>query len=277
MDREADLHLHSIYSDGTFTPTEIVKHAKELSLSCISITDHDTTDGLDEAFKAASECDIEFISGVELSSSYKRKEVHILGYFIDYKEKWFLDRLEKFRAARKLRFLEMVKRLRERGVKVDYEKILNENPKAAIGRLHLGKAVYREGHTSSIREVFDKYLGEGKPCYVKKEELSVVDAIEIIKKLGGVSILAHPYLLRDDKIVLELLDLGFNGIEASHFEHPKGIEEKYSKIARERNLLLSGGSDCHGEAKEDILMGKKRVPYDVVVKMKEYLVSYGRK
>jgi 3',5'-nucleoside bisphosphate phosphatase len=271
MNKEADLHLHSIYSDGTFTPAEILKYAQGFSLSCISITDHDTVEGLAEAFKVLPQFDIELISGIELSSSYKRKEVHILGYFIDYKSEWFLERLEKFRESRKLRFLEMVKRLRERGIKIDYEQVLNDNPKAAIGRLHLGKAVYEQGYTKSIKEVFDKYLGEGKPCYVEKEELPVIDALEMIKRLGGVSILAHPYLLRDDNLVNELLDLGFNGIEAAHFEHSKGIEESYSKMARRKGLLLSGGSDCHGEAKEQMLMGKKRIPYSLVLKMKEYL------
>ncbi|MDP8216778.1 MAG: PHP domain-containing protein [Candidatus Kaelpia imicola] len=271
MNREADLHLHSMYSDGTFSPAEILRRAKELSLSCISITDHDTVAGLDEAFKAANEIDIEFISGVELSSSYRDREIHILGYFIDYKEEWFLNRLKSFRDFRKLRLLKMVKKLRDCGLSVNYEKILNDNPKAAIGRLHLGKALYEEGHISSIKEAFDRYLGEGKSCYVEKEELSVPRAIEMVRSLGGISVLAHPYLLRDDSIVAELLDFGFDGIEAAHFKHPKGTEKRYSKMAGERGLLLSGGSDCHGEARADILMGKKRVPYDIVIKMKEYL------
>ena len=271
MNKEADLHLHSIYSDGTFTPTEILNYAKELSLSCISITDHDTVNGLDEAFKAAAELDIELIPGIELSSSYKRKEIHILGYFIDYKAEWFLDKLKSFRRSRKLRFLEMVKKLRERGIEVDYEKILNDNPQAAIGRLHLGKAVYEEGHASSIREVFDRYLGDGKTCCVEKEELSILDAIEMIKRLGGISILAHPYLLRDDNMVAELLDIGFSGIEALYLGHSKGMEKNYIKMAREKGLLISGGSDCHGKAKDNILMGKKKIPYEVVIKMKEYL------
>jgi 3',5'-nucleoside bisphosphate phosphatase len=271
MNKEADLHLHSIYSDGTLTPVEILEHAQELSLSAVSITDHDTVDGLSQAFKALPDFDLELIAGIELSSSYKRKEVHILGYFIDYKEEWFLERLKRFRESRKLRFLEMVKRLREKNIKIDYEKVLNDNAEAAIGRLHLGKAVYQQGYTKSIKEVFDRYLAEGKPCYVEKEELPVIDALEMIKRLGGISILAHPYLLRDDNLVNELLDLGFNGIEAAHFEHSKGIEESYSKMARRKGLLLSGGSDCHGEAKEQMLMGKKRVPYSLVLKMKEYL------
>ncbi|MDP8253912.1 MAG: PHP domain-containing protein [Candidatus Kaelpia aquatica] len=271
MNKEADLHLHSIYSDGTFTPTEILKQAKDLSLSCISITDHDTVDGLDEAFKAANEIDIEFISGIELSSSYKGKEIHILGYFIDYREEWFLSKLKSFRDARKVRFMEMVKKLKDHGLAVDYEKILNDNPKAAIGRLHLGKALYEEGLVPSIAEVFAKYLGEGQSCYVAKEDLSISEVIEMIRSLGGLSILAHPFIIRNDSIVSELLDFGFDGIEASHLRHPKGIEKMYSKVAKERGILLSGGSDCHGEAKADMLIGKKRVPYDLVVKMKEYL------
>ncbi len=271
MNKEADLHLHSMYSDGTFTPSEILRKAKELSLSCVSITDHDTVDGLDEAFKVAREIDIEFISGIELSSVHKDREIHILGYFINYKEEWFLNRLKSFKNFRKLRFMEMVKKLRKYNIIVDHKKILRENPKAAIGRLHLGKALYDEGLVPSIKEVFDKYLGDGKPCYVKKEELSILDAIEMIRRLGGIAILAHPFLLRDDSMVAELLDLGFDGIEASHFEHPKGIEKNYSKMAKDRGILLSGGSDCHGEAKANMLMGKKKIPYELVIKMKEYL------
>ncbi|HEO64178.1 MAG TPA: PHP domain-containing protein [Candidatus Omnitrophica bacterium] len=270
MNKEADLHLHTIYSDGTLTPSELIKAAKEMGLSCIAVTDHDSVDGIEEAAAEADRLKVEMIPGVELSVDYKGREVHVLGYFIDYKEGWFLDMLAELRESRKRRFFEIVDKLKEHDVVLDEVRIARENENSALGRLHIAKEIYREGYTGSVKEAFVRYIGEGKPCYVKKDYLAPADAVSIIKKIGGISVIAHPHLLGDEGIVFDLIKEGIEGIEVYHFEHPKSVEEKYLAIALENGLLVTGGSDCHGQGKGELLLGRKRIPYDLVQGLKDF-------
>ncbi|MDD5613951.1 MAG: PHP domain-containing protein, partial [Candidatus Omnitrophica bacterium] len=242
----------------------------EVGLSCIAVTDHDSVDGIEEAAAEAERLEIEMIPGVELSVDYKGREIHVLGYFVDHKDSWFLGVLTELRESRKRRFLEIVDRLKEHDVILDEVKIVKENENSALGRLHIAKEIHREGYTGSIKEAFVKYIGEGKPCYVKKDYFAPGDAVSLIKKIGGIAVLAHPHLLGDDSIVSDLIKEGIEGIEAYHFEHPKSVEEKYFAMALENGLLVTGGSDCHGKGKGELLLGRKRIPYDLVQSLKDY-------
>lgn len=270
MSLEADLHLHTIYSDSTFSPSEVVKVAKEVGLYCIAITDHDAVGGVEPAMEEGRRSEIEVIPGVELTAEYDDTEVHILGYFIDYKKDWFLRKLSYLRETRKRRFLQMVDRLRDFGIQLEAQRILRENPHASIGRLHLAQELYRKGFVSSIKEAFKLYIGEGKPCYVKRERLPPAEAISMIKQLGGIPVLAHPYLMNNDKIIPDLIKQGIEGIEVFHSEHPLSAQLRYVNLARSYNLLITGGSDCHGLGKGKILIGKVRISYEYVKKLKEY-------
>lgn len=270
MEPEVDLHLHTIYSDSTFSPQEVVGSAKEARLCCIAITDHDAVGGVETAILEGSKEGIEVIPGVELTAEYKNNEVHILGYFIDYKKEWFLERLEHLRDVRRKRFIQMIKKLKEFNINLDAEKIIRKNPYASIGRLHLAQELYIKGYVSSIKDAFRYYIGEGKPCYVKKERLLPSEAINMVREVGGISVLAHPYLMEDEKIILELIKQGIEGIEVYHSEHPLSAQLKYLRLAEEYNLLVTGGSDCHGLGKGKVLIGRVRLPYELVDKLRKY-------
>ncbi len=270
MSPEADLHVHTIYSDSTFSPQEVVATAHEVGLSCIAITDHDAVGGVEEAIDYGKEVGIEVIPGVELTAEHNDTEIHILGYFIDYKSSWFLKKLQHLREARRKRFLQMVEKLRKFNILLDAEKIIRKNPSASIGRLHLAQELYRKGYVSSIKEAFRLYIGEGRPCYVKKERLSPQEAITMIRELGGISVVAHPYLMGDDNIIPVLVKEGIEGIEVYHSEHPLSAQIRYMSLAQNYNLLITGGSDCHGLGKGKVLLGKVRISYNLVEKLKEY-------
>lgn len=270
MSLEADLHLHTIYSDSTFSPYEVVTTAKELGLYCIAITDHDAVGGLDSAIEEGKRSGVEVIPGVELTAEYNDSEVHILGYFIDYKKDWFLERLKHLREVRRKRFFQMVRKLRKFDINLDAEVIIKENPYASIGRLHLAQELYRKGYVGSIKEAFRLYIGEGRPCYVKKERILPSEAMTILRQVNGISVLAHPYLMANDKFITELIKQGVEGIEVYHSEHPLSAQIRYLNLALQHNLLVTGGSDCHGLGKGKILIGKVRIPYELVEKLKHY-------
>jgi hypothetical protein len=270
MNLEADLHVHTIYSDSTFSPREVISTAHEAGLSCIAITDHDSVGGVEEAIKYGHQLGIEVIPGVELTAEHNDTEIHILGYFVDYDNSWFQDRLKHLRESRRKRFFQMVEKLKKFNISLDAEKIIRQNPFASIGRLHLAQELYRKGYVSSIKDAFRLYIGEGKPCYVKKERLTPQEAITMIRKLGGVSVLAHPYLMGDDNIITLLVKEGIEGIEVYHSEHPLSAQIRYMSMAQNYNLLMTGGSDCHGLGKGKVLLGKVRISYNLVEKLKEY-------
>lgn len=270
MSPEADLHVHTIYSDSTFSPRKVVTTAREVGLFCIAITDHDAVGGVKEAIDYGKKVGIEVIPGVELTAEYNDTEIHILGYFIDYKNSWFLEKLQHLRETRRKRFFQMVEKLKNFNISLDAEKIIRQNPFASIGRLHLAQELYRKGYVSSIKEAFRLYIGEGRPCYVKKERLSPQEAITMIRKLGGISVVAHPYLMGDDNVIPVLVKEGIEGIEVYHSEHPLSAQIRYMSIAQNYNLLITGGSDCHGLGKGKVLLGKVRISYNLVEKLKEY-------
>lgn len=264
----ADLHIHTDFSDSTFSPEEVAAHAGEKGLSAIAICDHDCVDGIEPCEKAASPLGIEVISGIELTVEKEDAEIHILGYFIDRKVEWFQNRLKAMRESRISRVYEMVEKLNALGINVKVEDVFRLAGRGSVGRLHLAQAMLKTGKVKSFREVFGKYIGFQKPCYVPHVKFSPQEAIEFILKDGGVPVLAHPGIMNKDEYIPELVGYGLKGIEAYHTDHSSGVVKHYEELAEEYGLLTTGGSDCHGMGKGRVLIGTVRIPYELVEKLK---------
>jgi hypothetical protein len=270
ISRKADLHIHTTFSDSTLTPQAVIEKVEQSGLSCIAITDHDTVDGIIPVLEEAKSKNIELIPGVELTAEVANTEIHILGYFIDFKKDWFKEKLAYLREMRRKRFVKMVEKLKNHGIYLNSEEIMNKKDYTSIGRPHLAQELVKKGYVDSIKEAFKLYIGNGKPCHVKKEMLLPQEAISMIEKLGGISVLAHPYLMRNDNLIPLLVKEGLDGIEVYHPEQSSYEEKKYLRLAKEYNLLITGGSDCHGLGKERILIGTVKIPYKFVEEMKRY-------
>lgn len=257
-----DLHLHTLASDGTFTATEVVQRAKALGLSAIAITDHDSVEALEEARTCGAKEDIEIISGIELSAYSDKSEIHILGYFLDDKNKRFLKKLEELRTARKERIHRIVEKLRKLKIDITAEEVFEQAQDAAAGRPHVAQVLVKKKVVPNIKEAFKKFLGDGKPACADKEKLTPREAITLLKDVGGVPVLAHPAFLYQDELIPKLVVEGLMGIEAYHSEQNARLSEKYVALAKEQNLLITGGSDCHGHGKDRILIGTVKLPYE---------------
>ncbi|HQP91676.1 MAG TPA: PHP domain-containing protein [Candidatus Omnitrophota bacterium] len=264
----ADLHIHSYFSDGTFSPKEIVKEALRAGLDCISITDHDTIAGIDPVIKEATGT-LEIIPGIEMTAEISGQEVHILGYFIDYRDKDFLQMLEKMQEARTKRIYGICEKLKKLKVDIEPESIFALAGKGSIGRLHVARALVEKGCCSSVSEAFVRYIGDRGPAYVGKLKMTPAETIKWIKKVKGIPVLAHPFTLGSRFIISDFVKDGIMGIEAYYAEHSDFQEQEFIKIAKKYDLLITGGSDCHGEAKDEINMGKIKLPYEYVEKLKE--------
>jgi len=256
-----DLHTHTTASDGTYTPEALVRHAQKEGLKILAITDHDSAAGVMEAVEAGEEYGVKVIPGVEISVVFEPTEMHILGYGIDVNDPIFTDALTKLKENRERRNPKMLARLRELGFKITLEEVIAEAGGDIVGRPHMARVLLKKGYVSSIDEAFQKYLGKGCPAYVPKEKLTPKQAINIIKKAGGLAFLAHPvYLEKTEtelKLVLEeLISYGLDGIEAYYTYHNEEQTRLYLELASKYNLLISGGSDFHGENKPEILIGR---------------------
>ncbi len=272
-----DLHTHSHFSDGSMSPTEVVKLAKESGLRAISLTDHDTIDGLDEFMEAGKEYGIETIPGIEFSV-VSTGETHILGYNIDYKQPDFfnaLDRVKKLRLENNKRTEESLKKL---GFDVTVEDVRKISPVGNIGRAHFARVMADKGYASSVKEAFSLYLDKGKPGYNSLRLLTPEDAIKLIKNAGGKAYLAHLHLTKMqgeelDNYVKSLKDAGLDGIEGYYTEYTDEMEKEYQDLAKKYNLLLSGGSDFHGMNKPHIKMGvgygNLKIPYSLINDLKK--------
>lgn len=265
----ADLHLHTTFSDGTYTPEELVNRSRKAGLSAIAVVDHDTIDGLAPTIAAASGTDIEVLSGVELSAEYKTQEVHILGYLIDYQDKAFLKKTASLRNNRIERVYEITVKLNALGIHLNPQSVFDLAGNGTVGRLHIARALVKEGLVGSIYEVFQRYIGDNGPAYVLGFRFSPQEAIEFIKDAGGVPVLAHPYILNNDELILEFIKSGLMGLEVYYPEHSQGTVNFYLDLARKHNLVVTGGSDCHGSAKPEVRIGSIKVPYALVEKLKE--------
>ena len=270
-ERWTDLHIHTVKSDGSYTVAEVFERAKEEGLSAISITDHDTVAAYTEAKELEQKTGVEFVPGVELSAMYEGREVHIIGLYLDCGDAELNEKLQFFQKKRSERAKKIIRKLREKNINLDYEELyeMTENLNSA-GRLHVARLMVKKNFARSIKDAFDRFLAEGRPAYVEKAELTVADAINMIKRVGGVSVLAHPGLLNKDEAIKEWKKLGLDGVEVFHSDHDAADIKRYFAIAEENNLLVSGGSDFHGASKEYVSLGKIRLAYEYFEKIKQY-------
>ena len=264
----ADLHLHTNFSDGTFTPEELVLHAQKAGLSCIAVTDHDSVEACERVGAACAAVKMEFIPGAELTAEIDDTELHVLGYFLDTHNEKLISEISKFQAVRQKRIYEMVARINELGVPLEAQSVFALANCQSPGRPHVARAMIKAGLVKSLDEAFEHYLKKGRPAWVPKSKISALDAIELVHQAGGLAVMAHPGLNRTDDIIPHLVDAGLDGIECFHTKHSTSTSERYLEIADKCNLLVTGGSDCHGYSKGKPLIGTVRLPYDQVEKMK---------
>lgn len=241
-----DLHIHTKASDGLYSSTEIVGMAERAGVSVLGITDHDTVDGVDAALAAAAGKKLEIVPGVEINAYNGDVEYHILGYFLDHRDGDLRNALDELMKARIQRMRRIVSKLGLIGITVDPSEILALSESGAVGRPHIAQVLVKRGYASSVRDAFDKYIGDGKPAYAPRSKLTPVEAIEIITKAGGVAALAHPGLWRSDDLIPQLAAWGIVGLEVYSPDHTAAQVAKYSDIARSLNLIELGGSDFHG-------------------------------
>ncbi len=262
-ERVADLHLHTTASDGRWPPGKIVRAMADLGFAAVAITDHDEVSGISEALETGRECGVEVVPGTELSTAAGGKEVHILGYYIDCEAPALHEVLEACRDHRHKRMYTMVEQLGELGVPVDIEQVQRLAGDGAIGRPHLARALVEAGYVENINQAFTRYLSPGRPAYASKWKMTPAEACALIRRIGGVPVLAHPMLLKDDTLVRSLIEDGLLGLEAYYPYCPIETTERYVRMADEAGLLVTGGSDCH-QAPDAVLMGRVRLPYERV-------------
>ena len=269
-----DLHVHSNCSDGTLSPAELAAYAAEKGLAAFALTDHDTAEGISEAAKAAALNQIELIPGIEFSTEYEGREVHILGLDIRPEQEDFARHLDFFQKSRENRNEEMARLLRQKaGFDIYLEEIQEANKDSLITRAHFGRWLVDKGYVSSIKEVFARYIGDGCPCFVPKQYTEPKNAIRLIRNAGGTAVLAHPLLYRfsGEKLaacVADLKEAGLQGLEAVYSANTGADESRMRSLARKLNLKISGGSDFHGKNKPLIDLGtgkgNLRIPYEIL-------------
>jgi len=264
----ADLHLHTQFSDGTFTPEELAGHGARLGFAAMALTVHDSVEGSARMAAACAAAGIEFIVGAELTAEHDGTEVHILGYFLDPQNQTLLSEIAKFQAVRQNRIREMVARINALGVPLDVESVFALANCKSPGRPHVARALVKAGLISNLDEAFERFLKKNRPAWVPKFKMSALDAMELVHQAGGLAIMAHPGLNRTDDVIPNLVDAGLDGIECFHTKHSTAMSERYLEIADKYHLLVTGGSDCHGFSKGKPLIGGVKLPYEHIEKMK---------
>jgi len=252
-------------------PEDIGALAAQAGIATIAITDHDTICGIDRAIAARGNSTAEVIPGVELSAVIDETEVHILGYFIDWHEATFTERMGQLRRGRLERAKKILLRLKELGVDLPLESVLEIAGEGVIGRPHIADGLIRGGFVSSYDEAFDRYIGQGAPAYIPKQLLHPAEAIRLISSVGGIPVLAHPGTLKEEGFIRQLILWGLKGIEAVHPVHTQRMIDYYKTLAKTHGLLYTGGSDFHGEGRRFNSIGKQKVPSQVVRDLKSLI------
>ncbi len=274
-----DLHVHTTASDGTFSPSQIVKIASELKLKAIAITDHDTVDGIEEALEAAKKENIEIIPGIEFSTEIYNESIHIVGLFVDYNNSKLKKLTYEILHAREIRAEKIIEKVNNLnlGPKITIDEI-KEVANGVIGRPHIAEVMVKKGYANSINLVFTKFLRRNGPAYVPRFKLTPKEAIRFLRKIKAIPVLAHPGYISSEidleKFIAELASEGLGAIEIYYPSHTKDNIKKFKALVKKHNLLESGGSDYHGLIDEGSLIGSQKIPYSVLVDMKQ---KYGFK
>ncbi|MGH2579507.1 MAG: PHP domain-containing protein [Actinomycetota bacterium] len=255
-----DLHTHTNRSDGTFAPSELVKLASERGLEVVAITDHDTTDGLEDAAEAGLELGVEVVPGVELSAEHQGTSVHVLCYWMDPANQALQAELVRLRSERFLRGEAMVEKLRSLGYPVSFERVSEIAGSGNIVRPHVAQALVEACVVADEEEAFDRLIGDDGPAYVPKHALAPLKALELVRRAGGACVLAHPGMWRAEAPVPEdlieaMAEAGMAGLEADHSDHTPEQREHYRDLAKRLGLVVTGGSDCHGTRYDPVRLG----------------------
>lgn len=271
MKNLVDLHTHSTASDGIYSPTELLSHAHEAGLKVMALTDHDSTNGLDEALEAARQYDIDLLPGIELNTDFSGGEVHVLGYFLEYKRPAFQHILQSLRNAREHRGQRMVEQLNEAGIHITWERV-REIAQGSVGRPHVARALLEAGYVQSIPEAFEKYIGNGQVGYVPRYKLAPIDAVRLIASANGLPVVAHPYdhpgVVRLQEWLPDLCKAGLVGLETYYGYYSTEQETTLLQLAKIYGLIPTGGSDFHGPGIHPTPLGGRYVPYEAVERLK---------
>jgi predicted metal-dependent phosphoesterase TrpH len=249
---KVDFHTHSTSSDGLLTPIEMVRRAYKNNVEYLAITDHDTISGLIEASDEAKKLGVNLIPGIELSTNYNGESIHILGYFRDnsYNEYEFIDYLHELKNRREIRARKMVEKLKEIcNIEINIDKVIQRG-KDVVARPHIAYEIIASGYPYDQDYIFDNFIGKDAPAFVPTTKLNTREGVKLLKKYNAIVILAHPKLIKNTPIE-EFLDMGFDGIEAVYYQNTKEEEERLIAIAKNNNLIISVGSDCHGNFIDD--------------------------
>ena len=271
----ADLHLHTYFSDGTFSPEELVGHGQRLGFAALALTDHDSVEGCPRMTVACEAAGIDFIPGAELTAEHNDTEIHLLGYYVDTENQTLLTEIAKFQAVRQNRIHEMVARLNGLNVPLKVESVFALANCKSPGRPHVARALVKAGLVGSLDEAFERFLKKNRPAWVPKAKMSALEAVELIHQAGGIAVMAHPGLNRNDEVIPILVEAGLDGIECFHTKHSTITSERYLEMADKYHLLITGGSDCHGFSKGKPLIGTVKLPYEHVEKLKSRAESRG--
>jgi hypothetical protein len=248
-----DLHMHTTASDGVYPPAEVIAMCADRGLKIVAISDHDTTSGIEAATAAAGPLGLRVLPAIEINTDVRKPgkpeefyEVHVLGFFIDYKLDWFQKKLETLRAGRTDRIGRMLDKLRQVGITIDKAAVEKFSHGQSIGRPHVGQALVEAGHARDVNDAFDRWLTVGKPGYAPRMKFEPEEAITTIAAAGGIPVLAHPGLIGDDSIIASLVPVGLKGLEVYHPSHDHNARRKYEKMAKDLGIGVTGGSDFHG-------------------------------
>jgi len=266
-----DLHMHSTASDGSLAPADVVALAHRNGVKIIALTDHDSIEGLPVALERASEAGIRVIPGIELSVTEQNMDVHLLAYGFDPSDARMLEAIARYRESRHERARKILTRLKGLGIRIPMEEIEEIARGGAIGRPHVAEALMTNGHVETFHEAFQRYLGHHAPAYVAKHTVSLEEAVEVVRDAGGVTVLAHPGTLNRDAWIPGLARRGLDGIEVWHSKHGPAEINRYREVARAHGLLMTGGSDFHGERTPDVSIGSVAVPEQVIADLDEAL------
>lgn len=268
-----DLHTHTYYSDGRLSPTAVLNAAAARKLTALAITDHDSFGAIDEGRKRAEELGIEFVNGIELSCSHEESDIHMLAYFVDHKFTPLVQKVKFYQDERLKRGESIVKKLNDLGIDLRMDTVKRMAGTGVVGRAHVADALLKEEFVQTFDEAFSRYLGYHAPAYVAKTHFDPIEAIELVHKAGGITVMAHPGTVRRDDAIPYLAEIGMDGIEVYHSKHTTQQVRHYKSIAEKYHLLISGGSDWHGRDDLRADLGSQRVPYEVLARMKDYLAS----